>query len=342
MAVSDETLRDGVRQNMSAWIHKLECGGDIEKQHNFKKKFIQRLRTSPIATDTDKANEQHYEVPTEFFLTVLGKRLKYSGCIFSNPGTTLDEAEEFTLQQYCERAKVEDGHDVMDLGCGWGSFGLYVLEKYPKCKVTCVSNSNTQRAHIVRRAEEMGVVNRLEAITADANTFTTGNRYDRIVSIEMFEHMKNYESLFQRVSSWLKPSGLLFLQVLCHKSFPYAFDTKPGSDTEWMAKNFFTGGTMPSVDLFLYFQRDVTLLESWIINGQNYSRTLEAWLEKMDANKDKVAAIFEKAYGSKELEQKVFDWRLFFIFCSEVFGFKKGNEWHVSYHLFQKKNMSYL
>jgi len=341
MSGADEILREGVRANLGGLVNKLSCDGDIEKQHFFKKKFIRKLRTSPIAIDTDIANEQHYEVPTEFFLLALGKRLKYSSCDWPEGVTTLDEAEEVTLKQYCERAQIKDGQNVMDLGCGWGSFGLYVLENYPNCRVTCVSNSNTQRALILERAQNMGVAGRLDAITADANTFTTGNRFDRIVSIEMFEHMKNYEVLFQRVSSWLKPQGQLFLQILCHRNFPYAFDSRKGSDTEWMAKNFFSGGTMPSHDLFLHFQRDVALLDSWIVNGQNYSRTLEAWLTKMDANKDKVAAIFKKAYG-KEFEQNVFNWRLFFIFCSEVFGFMKGNEWHVSHYLFQKKSLSSL
>nr|KAG5709291.1 hypothetical protein BaRGS_018043 [Batillaria attramentaria] len=303
---------------MSVWIKKLECEGDVEKQHNFKKKFIARLRHSVIAEATDKANEQHYEVPTDFFLTTLGSRLKYSCCFWPEGVTALDEAEDASLQKYCELSKLEDGHRVMDLGCGWGSFGLYVCEKYPKCHVTCVSNSNTQRQLIEARARERGFADRLEAITADANTFHTANKYDRIVSIEMFEHMKNYETLFQRVASWLKPSGYLFLQVFCHRQHPYAFDVKPGSDTEWMAKTFFTGGTMPSMDLFLYFQRDVSIVDSWVLNGQHYSKTLEAWLQRMDGNIDKVMEIVQKAYGTDAEKQK-FNWRLFFMFCSEVF-----------------------
>ncbi|KAK7500605.1 hypothetical protein BaRGS_00008180 [Batillaria attramentaria] len=324
---------------MSVWIKKLECEGDVEKQHNFKKKFIARLRHSVIAEATDKANEQHYEVPTDFFLTTLGSRLKYSCCFWPEGVTALDEAEDASLQKYCELSKLEDGHRVMDLGCGWGSFGLYVCEKYPKCHVTCVSNSNTQRQLIEARARERGFADRLEAITADANTFHTANKYDRIVSIEMFEHMKNYETLFQRVASWLKPSGYLFLQVFCHRQHPYAFDVKPGSDTEWMAKTFFTGGTMPSMDLFLYFQRDVSIVDSWVLNGQHYSKTLEAWLQRMDGNIDKVMEIVQKAYGTDAEKQK-FNWRLFFMFCSEVFGYKGGNEWHISWQLFKKNLLS--
>lgn len=338
---SDSALREGVRQQLKAWLNKLDCGGDIEKQHFFKTKFIQSLKTSPVAVETDKANEQHYEVPTEFFKTILGPRLKYSACFWDESTRTLKEAEDKSLQIYCERARLEDGHTVMDLGCGWGSLGLYVLEKFPRCHVTCVSNSTTQRRYIEEEALRRGLEDRLECITADANTFTTARRYDRIMSIEMFEHMKNYEVLFQRVSSWLKPAGLLFLQILCHIKHPYAFDTKAGSDTEWMAKNFFSGGTMPSADLFLYFQGDVRLLDQWIWNGKNYTRTLDDWLIKLDQNIDVVKVLFQAGYG-QEAEQQLFNWRLFFIFCSEVFGYSGGNQWHVAQYLFRRQVKSGL
>ncbi|GFN77764.1 (S)-coclaurine N-methyltransferase-like [Plakobranchus ocellatus] len=341
MATGDEILREGVRQNLITWVEKLECGGDVEKQNFFKKRFLTRLRSSPVATDTDTANEQHYEVPTEFFTTVLGSRLKYSSCMWPEGVETLDEAEDVALNLYCERAQIEDGQAIMDLGCGWGSFGMFVAEKYPKCRVTCISNSSTQRAYIQKQAQDRGISGRLKVITADANVFSTSDRFDRIISIEMFEHMKNYDTLFQRVSSWLKPSGLLFLQVFCHRAHPYAFDTKTGSDTEWMAKNFFTGGTMPSSDLFLFFQNDVTLKDFWCINGSHYSKTLEAWLKKMDTNMGKVQDIFDKAYG-KDSKQQIFNWRLFFIFCSEVFGFNNGNEWYILHQLFRKKVTSAL
>jgi len=336
MAGADEILREGVRANLSGLVSKLSCDGDIERQHFFKKKFIQKLKTSPIAIETDKANEQHYEVPTDFFKLALGKRLKYSSCVWPEGVTSLDEAEQFTLRLYCERAGIQDGHSVMDLGCGWGSVGLFVLENFPKCHVTCVSNSATQREYIVSRAKELGADRRLNAVTADANVYTTSQQFDRIVSIEMFEHMKNYQSLFERVSSWLTPQGRLFIQILCHRHFPYSFDARKGSDTEWMARNFFSGGTMPSHDLFLHFQKDVSLLDSWIVNGCHYSRTLEAWLCNTDRNKVQIQDLFNSVYG-KEAEQKLFNWRLFFIFCSEVFGYSEGNEWHVSHYLFQKK-----
>ncbi|KAL4225156.1 hypothetical protein ACF0H5_015849 [Mactra antiquata] len=338
---SDEALRNGVRANLQTWIKKLECDGDLEKQSLRKKKFIQRLRNSPVAIETDKANEQHYEVPTDFFLTVLGKRLKYSGCDWPAGVKTLEEAEVVSLGLICERAGVQNGQTILDLGCGWGSLSLYICEKFPQCNVTCVSNSNTQRQHIQNQGLSLGYQGRLECITADANVFTTSETFDRIISIEMFEHMKNYEILMQRVSSWLKPSGKLFIQVLCHRQHPYAFDTKQGSDTEWMAKNFFTGGTMPSVDLYLYFQNGVKIEDYWIINGVNYSKTLEAWLERLDQNYDKVMKILKDAYGD-DADQQMFNWRLFFIFCSEVFGYSGGNEWIVSQHLFKKNQLSSL
>ncbi|KAL3859484.1 hypothetical protein ACJMK2_009703 [Sinanodonta woodiana] len=338
---ADDILRNGVRQNLDAWIKKLECDGDIEKQHAFKKKFLEKLKTSPVAIETDKANEQHYEVPTEFFKTVLGPRLKYSCCYWPQGVKTLEEAEKLSLQQYCDRAKIQDGQTILDLGCGWGSMGLYICEKYPHCQVTCVSNSNTQRQFIESKALQQGFLGRLEAITADVNVFSSSKRFDRIISIEMFEHMKNYETLMQRVASWLKPSGLLFIQVLCHRLHPYAFDTKPGSDTEWMAKNFFTGGTMPCTDLYLYFQNDLKIGENWVLNGKHYSKTLEYWLSTMDQNMDQIKEMFLKVYGD-DADQQIFNWRLFFIFCSEVFGFKGGNEWHVSQHLFKKQVRSSL
>ncbi|XP_052816046.1 uncharacterized protein LOC128242772 [Mya arenaria] len=338
---SDEALRNGVRANLDAWLQKLQCGGDVVKQAFFKKKFIQRLRESPVAIETEKANEQHYEVPTEFFLTVLGKRLKYSGCEWPEGCDTLEKAEDYSLKVICDRAGIADGQSVLDLGCGWGSLSLYICENFPKCQVTCVSNSNTQRQLIQQRALKRGYQGRLECITADANVFTTPKRFDRICSIEMFEHMKNYEILMQRVSSWLKPSGKLFIQVLCHRMYPYAFDTKPGADTEWMAKNFFSGGTMPSVDLYLHFQNGVRIEDFWVINGSEYSKTLEAWLEKLDENKTKVMEILRKAYG-EDADKQLFNWRLFFIFCSEVFGYADGNEWIVSQHLFKKQQISAL
>lgn len=340
--MGDSALRDTVRQNLQVWLEKLRCGGDVEKKMAYKQKFISNLRTAPIAIHTTDANEQHYEVPTDFYLECLGKRMKYSSAFWPAGVTTLQEAEEAMLQLICERARVVDGQKVMDLGCGWGVTSLWLLEKYPKCEVVSVSNSKTQRAFIESCAKSKGFDGRLKVITADANIFDTDERFDRIISIEMFEHMKNYDSLMKHVASWLKPDGLLFTQILCHKEFTYEFNAKKGSDTEWMAKHFFSGGTMPSSDLFLYFQQDVIILDHWNVNGKHYSKTLDAWLANLDANTDKALNVLEKTYGKDEAPQQLFNWRMFFMYCSEVFGYDDGNEWIVAHHLFVKRPKSVL
>lgn len=338
----DKILREAVRQNLDKWLKKLDCSGDVEKKLAFKMKFVQKLRESPVAIQTARANEQHYEVPTDFFRTVLGKRLKYSSCYWPEDNTTLDGAEDSMLKLVCERAKVEDGNSIMDLGCGWGSLALWLCEQYPNCAVTTVSNSKTQREWIESEAKRKGFGARVNCITSDANVFNTSLRFDQIISIEMFEHMKNYEELMSRVASWLKPGGLLFVQILCHREFAYNFNTKKNSDTEWMAQNFFSGGTMPSSDLLLYFQKDLAIKHHWQINGNHYARTLEAWLLKMDKQQATVREIFRTTYGSHQLDEHVFNWRIFFIYCAEVFAFRGGNEWIVAHYLFQKNVVSSL
>lgn len=335
----DKILRDAVRQNLSKWLQKLDCSGDVEKKLALKMKFVEKLRKSPVAVETARANEQHYEVPTNFFRTVLGKRLKYSSCYWPENIITLEEAEDTMLKLVCQRAQVKDGHSIMDLGCGWGSLALWLCEHYPNCTVTTVSNSNTQREWIESEAGKKGYSSRMTCITSDANVFNTSLRFDRIISIEMFEHMKNYEELMCRVASWLKPSGFLFVQILCHREFAYNFSTKKSSDTEWMARNFFSGGTMPSSDLLLYFQKDLCIKQHWQISGNHYARTLEAWLVKLDQQEATVRDIFLQTYGSDQVDQQVFNWRMFFIYCAEVFSFKGGNEWIVAQYLFQKNRV---
>ena len=340
--MEDQVLRKTIRQNLQKWLEKLRCDGDVEQKMMYKRKFIRKLKSAPVAINTEDANEQHYEVPTDFFLTCLGRRMKYSSCYWPENAKTLEQAEDISLELICMRAQVRDGQKVLDLGCGWGVTSLWILEKFPKCQVVSVSNSKTQKLFIESQASKMGFSNRIKCITADANVFVTDERFDRIISIEMFEHMKNYEVLMRHVASWLKPDGLLFTQILCHKEFAYEFNANKGSDTEWMARQFFSGGTMPSSDLFLYFQNDVVILDHWNINGKHYSKTLEAWLHKLDQNKKVAMRVLELAYGKAAAPQQMFNWRLFFMYCSEVFGFDDGNEWIVAHHLFRKRPKSSL
>ena len=335
--MEDETLRKTVRQNLARWLEKLRCGGDVEQKMMYKKKLITKLRNAPVAIHTKDANDQHYEVPTEFFLECLGRRMKYSSCYWPESSTTIEQAEDSSLELICKRAQVQDGQKVLDLGCGWGVTSLWILEMYPNCQVVSVSNSRTQKVFIESQAKKLGVIDRIKCITADANVLDMDEKFDRIISIEMFEHMKNYEVLMKRVASWLKPGGLLFTQILCHKEFAYEFNANKGSDTEWMAKQFFSGGTMPSSDLFLYFQNDVIILDHWNINGKHYSKTLEAWLERLDQNKERAMKVLETTYGREASYQHMFNWRMFFMYCSEVFGYDDGNEWIVAHHLFQKR-----
>ncbi|KAI8924802.1 S-adenosyl-L-methionine-dependent methyltransferase [Entophlyctis helioformis] len=291
-----------------------------------------------IAIHTKEANEQHYEVPTEFFRLSLGKRFKYSACLFegADAARTLDEAETAMLDLYVQRAGVEDGMRILDLGCGWGSLSLYLAERFPNARIVGLSNSSTQREYIMGQAEARGFKN-VEIRTGDVAEYTMADQFDRIISIEMFEHMKNYESLFAKVSSWLVPvTGRLFVHVFAHKAMPYDFRTD--EDNSWMAKYFFTGGTMPSQDLYMWFQKDLEVLQRWTINGKNYGQTSEEWLKLMDANKAKIIPLFEKAYGSLDQAYLWFHrWRLFYLSVAETFNYNNGEEWFVVHYLFRRK-----
>jgi len=284
--IPDFVQRIAVRALCKERIHSFPRGS-LENIHASKMKWIEDARSRPsIAEHTDKANQQHYEVPTDFILSTLGPRAKYSACLFPTGRETLAQAEEAMLSLYCERAQLDDGMSILDLGCGWGSLCLYLAEKYPKSYITALSNSSTQKDYIDRKAKEKGL-NNITVITADINLFTFGDstRFDRILSIEMFEHMRNYELLLKKISRWLKPSdeahggqSFLFVHIFCHKTTPYYFEEDDG----WMSKHFFTGGTMPSHDLFLYLQSDVTLVRSWFVSGKHYGRTCEHWLRTQD------------------------------------------------------------
>lgn len=328
----DALTRIGIRQRLAGVLNEQKKNSN-EEELVAKMKYIQNLKTkSTIAIHTSTANKQHYEVPTEFFQLIMGKYLKYSCCWFDSNTKTLDEAEVNMLNKYCESAELKDGMDLFDLGCGWGSFALFAAAKYPNSRITALSNSSTQREFIEKTAQQRGLTN-IQVITNDINDFQTTKTFDRIISIEMFEHMKNYELLLKRINSWLKPDGKLFVHIFSH--IKYAYDFKEG---DWMADNFFSGGTMPSDDLLLYFQKDLHCINHWRVSGVHYQKTSEAWLQNMDKpeNKNKIREIFKQTYGHAEVDKWINMWRLFFLAVAELFAYENGQQWLVSHYLFQK------
>jgi len=297
--------------------------------------FVAELKRSPIAIETDKANEQHYELSADYFLKVLGPRLKYSCGWWSDDSNTLAESEEAMLRLTCQRAELEDGQKILELGCGWGSLTLWMAEQYPNARITAVSNSHSQRAFILDRAAERGLAN-VQIVTADMNTFKPESQFDRVVSVEMFEHMKNYDRLLKNISGWLREQGKLFVHIFTHRLYAYHFNDSGEAD-DWMANTFFTGGTMPSDDLLLRFQNDLRLERHWRVNGVHYSKTLEAWLKQQDRVEQELRPLFRETYGSdKAANLWIQRWRIFYMACSELFRYRGGREWMVSHYLFRK------
>ncbi len=302
------------------------------------RRYLDELRSSRIAVETDAANEQHYELPAAFFEQVLGANLKYSSCWWDADMTgsladNLDAAEARMLQITCERAGLQDGQRLLELGCGWGSLTVWMARHYPQARITAVSNSNSQRAFINARCAAAGVDN-VEVITADANDFDTERRFDRVVSVEMFEHMRNYRALMERISGWLVPGGKLFVHIFCHRQLMYPFTTE--GEYDWMGKYFFTGGLMPAEQTLLYFQEHLSIEEQWRVSGQHYEKTSNAWLERMDRNRDKVLAVLTEAYGRDQAAVWLQRWRMFFMAVAELFGYRDGTEWMVAHYRFVK------
>jgi len=332
--VPDFLIRRGIRRLLGERLKEEDRGGP-EAQQAHLMKLIARLRASPVAINTEDANRQHYEVPSAFFQHVLGPHLKYSSCYYERADETLAEAEANMLRLTAARAKLVDGDRILELGCGWGSLSLWMAEHFPNSRITVVSNSRTQKRFIDARAALRGFKN-LEVITADANhlTFPETTHFDRVVSVEMFEHMRNYETLLRRIAGWLKPSGTLFVHIFTHKTYAYPFEVRDESD--WMAKYFFSGGIMPSDDLLLYFQKDLTLAQHWQVDGSHYSRTAEHWLENMDAHRSDIEPILAETYGKDQVVRWWVYWRVFFMSCAELWGYAGGREWLVSHYLFEK------
>jgi len=330
----DFLIRFGIRRLLKERLRE-ERKGSLEAQQQHLMKLIARLRQSPIAINTGDANQQHYELPCGFFELVLGPHLKYSSGYYRSANDSLDDAEANMMKLTAERARLEDGDRILELGCGWGSLSLWMAEHYPHSQITVVSNSRTQKRFIDARAAALGFKN-LEVITCDVNqlTFPETTQFDRVVSVEMFEHMRNYETLMRKISGWLKPAGTLFVHIFTHNTYAYPFEVR--DDSDFMAKYFFTGGIMPSDDLLLYFQKDLELREHWQVDGQHYSRTSEHWLQNMDRHRAAIEPIFAETYGADQVRRWWVYWRVFFMSCAELWGYAGGREWLVSHYLFTK------
>jgi len=327
--VSDNAIRKVLRFGITAELRQLQEGGPAGQAAR-QERLIQSLMEEPIAVATDEANRQHYEIPPEFFRLVLGKRMKYSCALWPEGMAGLEAAEEAMLDAVCKRACLKDGQRVLDLGCGWGALSLYIAGRYPSCRVLALSNSQAQKAYIDGLAGSSGIQN-LHVETANIAGWETAQRFDRILSIEMFEHMRNYEALLAKLAGWLAPEGRLFVHVFSHRSHAYKFE---GS---WLAERFFTGGLMPSDDLLLHFQRDVCLLDRWRLDGTHYQKTCEAWLKRLDANRERALASLVGARADATPLRLLTEFRLFFMTCAEAFGYAQGQEWGISHYLFESR-----
>jgi cyclopropane-fatty-acyl-phospholipid synthase len=323
----DWLVRFGIRRLLARRIRE-------ERARYDRAAYVADLTTRALAEQTAAANEQHYEVPTPFYRYCLGKRLKYSGCLYPTGRESLDEAEEHMLALYVGRARLADGQDILELGCGWGSLCLYNAERFPNARITAISNSRTQKEHIDAEARKRGLKN-LRIVTRDINVFDIDpGGFDRVVSVEMFEHLKNYRQLFRNIARWLRPGGLLFTHIFTHREFSYHFVPRDGTD--WMSRYFFAGGQMPAHDLLMQFQDDLNLLQDWKVNGRHYRQTAEHWLKNMDARRDEILPLFRDAYGPDQAEKWWAYWRVFYMACAELWGYRDGEEWLVSHYLFEK------
>jgi cyclopropane-fatty-acyl-phospholipid synthase len=329
----DSVIRAGIRRNAAARLREQEAGG-IDGQSERFASLLDWSRRAPVAAETAAANAQHYELPPAFFESVLGPRLKYSSGWWPDGVTTLADAEARMLQLTAERAQITDGQRILDLGCGWGALTLFLAGAFPHARILALSNSCPQREYVQARARAQGLHN-VEVVTADVNDFDTAERFDRIVSVEMLEHVRNHHLLFERIARWLAPDGRFFAHVFAHRRFAYPFEVRDQSD--WMARYFFTGGMMPSDELFLHAQNDLVIDRHWRFDGRHYQRTAEAWLENMDRHHDAIDMVLADVYGPDEVTRWRVRWRVFFMACAEMFGYREGQEWIVSHYRFRKR-----
>jgi cyclopropane-fatty-acyl-phospholipid synthase len=332
----DALVRWGIRRICAARLRQESAGGPAAQRAR-REAFLALLDASPIAIRTEAANAQHYEVPAEFFAHVLGRHRKYSCGYWPAGVRTLDESEESMLALTAERACIADGQRILELGCGWGALTLYLAARFPASRILAVSNSASQRAFIEAQAHSRGLEN-VEVITADMNVFDPGARFDRVVSVEMFEHMRNWRALLARIARWMHGDALFFLHIFAHTRFAYPYEVRGPDD--WMAQHFFTGGIMPSADLPLQLPGDVQCEEQWQLDGTHYQRTAEAWLARMDANRAPLWPILEQTYGAQNAPAWWVRWRVFFMACAELWGYRHGSEWMVGHYLFRKTGTS--
>lgn len=328
----DGLVRIGIRSLLKARLKELESPS-LERSSEQFRDFLKEFSCGPIACVPEKANEQHYEVPAEFFGKVLGAHRKYSCCYWTPETLSLDHAESEALRRTCVHADLHDGQTILELGCGWGSLSLWMAEHYPNSQILAVSNSSSQREYITAMARDRSLTN-LQVQTCDINDFAAERRFDRVVSVEMFEHVRNHSLLMERISHWLKPAGKLFVHIFCHHRFAYPFeDTGKAS---WMARYFFSGGIMPSQNLLLNYQNHLMLENQWCWDGTHYEKTSNAWLQLMDQNNAAVEKVLKSTYGA-DWRLWQFRWRMFFMACAELFGYREGREWFVSHYLFQQR-----
>ncbi len=328
----DALVRSGIRRRLMGILKDMEAKeGSLAES---KARFAADLRQGPATIEQDRANRQHYELPPEFFESFLGYRRKYSCCYWHDGVGDLDAAEDAMLEMTASRAGIEPGQTILDLGCGWGSFSLWAAEKFPGIKIHALSNSSAQIDYILREASQRGFSN-ITAERADITCYSTEELYDRVVSVEMVEHIRDWGGLLARISGWLTPEGKCFLHFFCHRNTPYLYKDRDPSD--WMGYYFFAGGMMPSYDLPRYYQEDLRVEKNWPVNGRHYVKTLEAWLKKMDGNRSRIRPILQETYGK---DRRVWEnrWRIFLMACSELFGTYGGGEWFVAHYLLSKKS----
>lgn len=330
--VPDPLVRAGIRRLCEQRLAEIHAD-DAEAASEITEQFARAMRGEAVALVPGLANEQHYEVPAAFFQHVLGPNRKYSSAWWPEGVVTLREAEDKALEATVQRARLADGQRILELGCGWGSLSLYMAKRFPNSQITGVSNSNSQRESIMARARALGLDN-LTILTADANHFEHTGGFDRVVSVEMFEHLRNWPEMFRRVHDWLVPGGFFFMHVFVHRATPYAFEDK--DDSDWMSRHFFSGGMMPSDELATRFQDHLRFVERWRWDGRHYEKTANAWLENIDASRSEVMPILEQTYGKADAAMWLQRWRVFFMACAELFGYRKGQEWWVSHYLFAR------